>query len=310
MRCIKLCLVVGLILAVSGTAEAITFNQSYNGTIMIKLKNYDTGVSYPVSSAVGIAAVDGIVGQTPATNAWNGLFGNPLIPAGYAYAGQAEDAWMALKVTSIETPGGTQLWSDGDGGQELVGMMYGLVDVAVGAGGMAVLSDGFNLDLYEQTAGIFNPALGTGGRTGFSTYTGATGGTNLLSAVAVPGIGINDLAALDPTTFGGQLPQFSHRSFVAQAGLYLDIISGPWDQLIAPNSWTDPWGGGAVADLFATANFVYNDGSTTGGIPISDWDYLSNDPTRAYYVPEPLTMLAVFTGIAGLGGYIRKRRMA
>ena len=27
-------------------------------------------------------------------------------------------------------------------------------------------------------------------------------------------------------------------------------------------------------------------------------------------IPEPLTMIALFGGVAGLGGYIRKRRMA
>ncbi|MDY7009769.1 MAG: PEP-CTERM sorting domain-containing protein, partial [Planctomycetota bacterium] len=58
---------------------------------------------------------------------------------------------------------------------------------------------------------------------------------------------------------------------------------------------------------FGSYTGIFNDDSTyaawtdTGG-----WE----GTLELTAVPEPLTMLAVFTGIAGLAGYVRKRKMA
>ncbi|MCD4699866.1 MAG: PEP-CTERM sorting domain-containing protein [Phycisphaerae bacterium] len=312
-------LAVGLILVVNATAGAITFNQSYNGPITIKFKNYDTGVGYAggVWGQCGIGVVDGLP-QLPAKNAWDGgVSGNPLIPIG-PYVNQAEDAWLTVKVTSVTTAGGTELWSDGDGSQEVVGMMYGLVDVAVGGNSNFILSDGFFFDLYEQDAGQFDPNVGTVGRLGFGTYTGvggpggATGAQLIFSANSVPGVGIVDMLGIDPGL--AATPQFSHRftGIGNKADMYLDIdrtAPGAWNNLIVPVFWPDNSGGlgGAVSDLYSEANLGPN-APPLG--PVGDWDILSDDPTSAYYVPEPMTMTLLLLGVGSLGGYIRKRRVA
>ncbi len=68
-------------------------------------------------------------------------------------------------------------------------------------------------------------------------------------------------------------------------------------------------GGGALpagltADLFIQFDLKPDE------IGAPPWGNVSEDPFRFNIVPEPMTMIAVGMSIAGLGGYIRKRRMA
>jgi len=44
-----------------------------------------------------------------------------------------------------------------------------------------------------------------------------------------------------------------------------------------------------------------------GNASLGDWDAYSSDEGQAYVIPEPLTMLGVFVGVAGLVRYGRRR---
>lgn len=289
--------IVGIICLSSAIASASIIPAGYNGPVVIKLQSYAAATVYTSSgSAVGAGAVNALP-QIPAG-------GGMVIPSG-PYAGQTEDSWFIFKVTSIETPSTEQLWVSGKDGQELVGIAYGGVDVAVGVSGLAALTDGLHVDLYTQLAGTFNASHGSAYRTGYASYTGVTGGTLFLSADAIPGIGITtDLAAIDPLTFSGLLPTFSSRSLLARTDLYLDVQDGVGTDgsKFLPTPKTDIFGGGAFADLYATSSFILNNGLT---VPIvGDWGFIGNDPVRGY-VPEPATL-----GLLAIGGLalIRRRR--
>ena len=299
--CHRLVVLLAVLAVLGGVSSGAIIDPAYTGPVVIKMQNYDVATVYPVAStstAVGFAAVNNIPGQTAPAGAMT-------IPAG-TYIGQTEDVWFIFKVTSIETPSTKQLWTSGKDNQELVGMAYGGVDVAVGASGMAVLVDGLHVDLYTQLAGTFDAYLGTGGRTGYSTYTNVTGGTLFISADAVPGIGIKDLKVFDSGTFGGVLPTFSQRAMLGRSDLYLNVDNavGTAGSMFLPTLKTDFYGGWANTDLYAISSFIANDGTT---VPqISDWGFISNDPVRGN-VPEPATL-----GLLALGAVfiLRRRRVA
>jgi len=293
----------GAICLLGATVNASIIDPSYTGPVVIKMQNYGVASVYRLgSSAVGDGNVNALPEQTPPAGAMT-------IPSG-PYAGQTEDAWFIFKVTSIETPSTQQLWTSGQGGLELVGMAYGGVDVAVGLSGLAFLVDGLRVDLYTQSAGTFDASLGafqgTAGRTGYSTYTGITGGTLFFSADAVPGIGIDDLKMFDPGTFGGALPPFSQRAMLGRTDLYLDVNNavGTAGAMFLPTPKSDPFGGLANADLYAISTVINNDGKT---VPlVGNWGFIGNDPVRGY-VPEPATL-----GLLAFGAVVilRRRRAA
>jgi len=60
--------------------------------------------------------------------------------------------------------------------------------------------------------------------------------------------------------------------------------------------------------LYLSGTLTYDSEGDTGA---DQMDFYAGDITfQADVIPEPLTMLGVFAGVAGLGGYIRRRRMA
>jgi len=84
---------------------------------------------------------------------------------------------------------------------------------------------------------------------------------------------------------GTQLASFDNDGFIPNK-----VLGGPWPS----------------ADLR-----VHTTNSPADRDGTFDWLVSSSDPVTTYYryIPEPLTMLAVFSGVVGLGGYIRKRRI-
>jgi hypothetical protein len=320
MKTLKLLTVLGLIFAVSGTASALSLG-GYTGQLEIKYDNWDMGTLYaPNQVATNEAAVD-LLGQN------SPLGGEP-----------GEDGWLVFRIKSISmaSGAGTTLWADGPlNDTELVGIGYGITDVAVYTGApdpgtgnwqTYVFSVGATYDIWEQPKGNFDPSLGSGGRlagldayTGVGTPGGVAGASLLVRAETIDGI--------DP--YGESIPLFTPDAdtfeqvydFDGVAGLthsFLNATAGEWGDDDLSNGemisgvFSDPISGapGKIADMRMKSSSWFYDPDTDPNTD-DDWFFKSHDPiVGTYAVPEPLTMLALFGGITGLGGYIRKRRMA
>lgn len=310
----KLIAIAGLVLAVSSTASALSLG-GYSGPILIQYINYDMGASYaPGTYADGIAACNAAqVGS---------VTGGYTIPAGYKYAGQDEDAWAIFKVTNITTDDATPqtLWVDGQDGEEIVGMLYGLVDVGVNSTFGVTISDGYYLDMYVQPDGIYSEladggtgVMGSGGRIAFDKYEGVgydaagnaiAGSSLLLHAETVPG-------SLDFSTGFFSGATVSHTVSIVDSQAFLNASAGSWfdtGHLVTGRTWTEVSASvppnSVVADAYLVSGVVDYDTSEGG-----DWDYKSTDPVRMNYsaIPEPMTMFAVAMAIGGLGRYVRRR---
>jgi len=324
MRHLKLLAMLGLILAVSGMAEALTFEFGYTGRFRFKYEDWDMARSYPPNANDPNAPVSGTLYDGVSTvNALSQTSpsGMYTIPSG-PYAGETEDAWGIARVTEIRTDDGTSrlLWSDAvDPDRELVVFFFGGVDTAVKIETLPVQriqTDNFTFRMFEQDEGLFDPTLGSGGRIGFDDYTGigqdasavlvidatSTAGVAKIVGSVSPAGQIADFTTSDPNTGGGY----------GTSKQFIDIIGGAW-QYLPPLMWeVEPnyfgtrdlrFGSSGEGDLFIESDVVPYDAGLT------DWVVTSDDPGRGYQViPEPMTMLGVFMGIGGLAGYIRRRR--
>ena len=307
MRALKVIAVVGLVLAISGAAQGLTFNQPYNGPIKIKYQNWDVGTLYGVADGtyVGESNLDALMQFSPPN-----AFGS-------------EDSWGALQVTSIiGLNGNVILWDATTADSEITGLFWGERDTfldqttAPGVDGILGTADDeitqnihgvdmklafwedANKDLGDPRGLDASGSLsGTARRTGISTFVGATEGTLLWTANSVPGFqpGTDEFfTTFSPTgnnIFG---------TFNSIGGLHADLgaIAG--------------LGLGSANGLFAGHDTVGVDWRITFTGVADDmgvYDVLSDDPIYATVIPEPVTMLAVAMGISGLAGYIRKRRI-
>ena len=106
---------------------------------------------------------------------------------------------------------------------------------------------------------------------------------------------------------------------VATKGKVLDVAVTDMEAM----AWGPNWEMNYI-DVFtcvtdcAKDSFIYGDDWSTYDNLEFEWTVLDDGTRKPYMelyvrtdvIPEPLTMLGVFAGIAGLGGYIRKRRNA
>jgi hypothetical protein len=121
-------------------------------------------------------------------------------------------------------------------------------------------------------------------------------------------------------------------AYLDWTGGYLLSTTGPFDPNPAVWGEADPvldyeMGSDQLANARTTQTFVAIDYVADGPISAVEhdlatalrangtgWEFLSTSQQgnldTTVIVPEPLTMIALFGGVAGLGGYIRKRRMA
>lgn len=170
MRILKLCVVLGLVLAVTGTAEAITFSKSYAGPIAFDITNRESGTNYgplfpgfygpgmpsplppgaPAPGAVILPGPDGIpgTGDDVLESGWGIFRINTIFTA-------SEDI-PRVKLTENSSD---ILWQEGvTDGQELMGMFYGIVDIGLSTDGFSqtIETSGFHLKVWEQPAGTFD----------------------------------------------------------------------------------------------------------------------------------------------------------
>ena len=310
-------------------AGPLTIGSPYSGTVQIKFVAFDNGTNYPTPPpaatgysgspgagvAGGITAVNGIVGQTPAGNAFPGT----ISPA------TNEDSWGVGRITNIQTPGGVDVWTPLGKGTELTALFRGEQDFRVEPDpnnpgfDTRVSGAGYRLDIWEDgTPGgtvdpttQFNPALGPAGRTSAANFTTATDGTLQLSLASTPGFIQTNTGAGGPAPgFGGAATEFSETfNFGSLSGLgtaFFNVIGGAQAGLFDTNSITSPAGtfnagAGIIPSPFADfrANFTVQPGQF--GFLVT-----ANDPlVGSAAVPEPSTLLA---GFACLLPMLRRNR--
>ena len=152
---------VAFVSAQASNASAFALNNGYTGPVEFKFSDFSIGTLYDQSSG------------------------------GYGNADGQEDAFGIFKITSIITPAVQPLWQDGQDGEELTGIFYGIDDdlwEITPAGGVNIQSVGGFIDVYLDGAQNFDPTLGPAARAGVSDYPTVTDGTLFLRLAFVPGI--------------------------------------------------------------------------------------------------------------------------
>ena len=364
MRALKLCVVLGLLLAVTGMAQALTlvYEEGPNtglpfivppgGTLpntelTIKLGDYTTGVQYVPHSvaggaclpfphdgglyAAGVVAADlleaGAIALPINRQISGSAGGDPgdLVPgpsAPGAFGNGLEDAWGIARVTRIEDPIGHAIWTPVAKGHDLAVILWGLQDFFVGPSLDStkdlINAGGLHVDMYSIPLNVWGwpgnaPLAGAAGRLPGNVYPSINDAGQVLelSMRSLPGFinppGVNGgLAAefesdIDLNELTGNGQSFVEITGGASAGLF-DFdgfpMPGPAAGILGPLGY----------DITADMRLQFDSNPTN----VADWTVESDDPVQGhgFAIPEPLTIAGVFAGICGLGGYLRKRRIA
>jgi len=299
MSNLKVVVIVGLLLAMSGMAGAIPLQQ---GPLIFKTYNYEVSAAY--SGPAGTYFRDA-----------NGNFpGLTKVHTGPVQAN--EDTWGLLYITQLFTetpppalpgPGGVFIpdiapyFTSGTDNHYILGMFYGGQDQVViidpnGAQHIGISDLKFNL--YDVTGPIANPAsLDPNDRVNPDTFPGWNDSGTLLVTGTEYSNTFNGTTGVGP---------------IGSGDVYLNCdATGTWGPLLVNGNWWinndgndllgNPLGGNS--DIWQTWHF------NAGQNQIGPWIW-SQDSGEAFVVPEPLTMLGVCLGITGLGGYIRNRKLA
>jgi len=339
------------VLTVLGLASALSLG--YNGPLEIKYTNFDVGTVYnanPSDLEYGETDLNSF-SRTQVKKAWNYTTNAFYDPINDPSTDDLEDAWFVFRVDTIKGSGGVTLWSSGGAtGLEVVGMGFGLKDVAlqVSAAGVATIySDDMDFKMWAQPMGNFDYTDGTAGRTGLDTYDGIgdldgdgdfdaadelLGAILLVDAAGVTGLldKYNDTPLFDNDLIPDALPAYNHVNRGNETDAYLnkvittalwtdgvlgntEIVTGTQNDPISEKNFDNPIDTDDM-DIWINSSLrtfpghpLYDPAGSSG----ADWQFVSDDPALTnVVVPEPLTMIALFGGVAGLGGYIRKRRMA
>ena len=341
MKTLKLLTVLGLLLAVSGSASALSFRHGYQGPVNIQYTFVTEQYTYTAADEDANALnVEGV-----SVN------------------------WGIYKVDTIyEEDNTTILWQDGDDPvNELSGIIYSLRDQAYGvpisgAYVPAFYGNGIEISLYEVPTGTYATLSVVPGATALwdpatpSVYPGLTD----IAPIALHG---NGAAIIDPTQLPGGQDLYSYNEEISPLpalyeqktriefnplnsdeatggastaffdwdnGYLFEDTAAPPPGVIAnvmqdwyfkdPVNFTETMGRQSMAT--ATQSFVTTDTTLTGfpegetgdaTFETAGWNFMSHQnlgSIETTVIPEPLTMIALFGGVAGLGGYIRKRRMA
>jgi hypothetical protein len=215
-----------------------------------------------------------------------------VVPANTA--GQAdtyEDTWGIGSLSSIKTfPSNDIVWQR-TAGQELTFMFYGFDDdqliSALEPDETVIRSIGGGIKVYLDNAPNFHGELGTAGRTGTSSYTGATEGLLVLDLVPVPFDGVHTLKS-----------NFDFDTRTGSGAVYLAVSgAGAWDSMYDTNTQLH---GADFSFSFTVRNNV--------NPPLGDWIVRGDAGGESNVVPEPMSLLLLGGGLAGLVG-TRKRKL-
>lgn len=122
----------------------------------------------------------------------------------------------------------------------------------------------------------------------------------------------------DPTPYDGAVEDWANPPFVLH--WYTPAVDGvaqnPIPPASAPNggSQSNGLGGFSFSSEYLSQPAPYQatwflEPVTFGGAQVPGGDPLPSAPNDVASVPEPFTMITIFGGIAGVGAYIRKRRI-
>lgn len=326
MRILKLAVIVGFLAALVVPASALTLPSYFGGVNYLKSRNEDSGSLYFISD--------------PALFAASGGFGHAYTQAEIAAANSGitkiqsvggignEDSWGIVRMYHIETglldPSKTQVNANGvvsfddslgTDSTQIVGMFYGGVDASVtwfGPNTVQIQTVGTNFELWAvEGANLLASATAAGvapvngvtlvgfnaaNRTVPSEYAGwldatsKAGGVQLLSGV---------------TTEQLFLGTINVSGVAGSSNTYFDINAA------GPGIWDLAWG--ANPGLLSFQNSVPSDMWFNWTISNSQRGWASQSQDNggvANVIPEPVTMLGLLLGVGGVGGYIRRRRMA
>lgn len=244
-----------------------------------------------------------------------------------------EDNWGLTKITSIiDRPTNTTVWSDGDNGEYIVGIFWGLANEWT----VAIDTDADNVhdsfQGYMQTAGSTmdgttmpdldgdgNPDAGLSvwlndGSTSFGdaigppctgrtddgkadTYPGITYGTKQADFIFKPGI-----YAPDGTIITRVFTDAYTTPMTGDGTGYLDVVpgSGPLADIIIQDIFPTAWG---WRDTFL--EFDFRPAESPRDVC---WDLDSDDP-HIGSVPEPCTLLLLGSGLLGCGWGLRRKKL-
>lgn len=305
MKLLSVLLVSALVLTVSGTSQAVSLK---TGPVVFKTFNWEVSTAYAGMNGYTYFR-DATTAGYDATNPNHLLFSDPTFlsfPTGDGIRAD-EDAFGLLELTQIWdgtlTGGGTDIasgvkyWDKGDNGEYLRGMFWGGDDQRVyfqddGLGGQTttIYTTDIQYNLYEldydyTVSPQIDSDLEPGDRDGQDFFTGWRGeneGTLQMQGTS------SWFRFIGDSTIG---------SVNGQTLVYLDVDEdvGEWgDALI------DFWDVPTVPGLSG----LFNDGAPTE--LQQTWTILqegddspwlkSEDAGKGYVVPEPTTMLGVFSG--------------
>ncbi len=327
MRAMKTFLVVGLIALVATSAMAATVPSVPNGPTYLQGNNRDQGTGYFVDPSYDEGA-DGPLPTNP--DLWpvfDGSGTQPFyqVPA----AGQIgdEDTWGIFNLLRI-TPGTTTGPNDIDDAgalddynwdinrfgvpadpTALVGVFHsgvdesvvvtdtgsGLFETTVKVSGAQFELWAVDMELLESNSPSIGVTYDAGDRTALNRMAGWLDATTLAGATK--------LLTGESRFFEFTTDAFANFTFEGSTTAYFDIDPNDPDGGV----WNSTWGqsdfyttpDGDTADLFFSWNLL---------VGTDGWAANSIDDGGVYVVPEPVTMLSLFGGVAGLGAYIRKRR--
>lgn len=293
MRLLTLILALSILIAVSGTAQAVTIGGATipSGPVVLKFTNYDEVTKYTTQDGV---FTDPTVIQSKAT----------VFPV---HAATGESQWGVFRLDTIENTAQTVTYYDkNSASQQITGIFWGGADDFLSqstVGGQPtqnIHTNGVHIAFF-QGAKTFDPTLGPTGRptNGDPTYPGATNATPILTFNAVPGWDGSYPTDSFFTTFRDSTS--GNGGFMAQAGSVPFYGTGSLNSSLDTN-----FIGNGIA-----AQFDFSLVQGTNG-----WMLQSNDPLLLSFlgsnpppvVPEPITMLGVILGLGCVGRYIHRNK--
>lgn len=330
MRILKLCAVLGVLAALVVPAGAVTLPPYTGGVDYLKSRDQDNGATYLIDPTTFTAT------QQDLTLAQFAAAGGQKFAAPGAFNG--EDNWGIWRLYHIEpgmlTAGNTQVtavgpvtWDDSPAANstQMVGMFFGGVDNTVRISNIVLLGGGnFQYDIRIVTSDVQ-----------FNLWAVNKADLNLSASNAGVGL-VNDTTLVDylagSRTIQDEYPGWLDATSKANGGLQvldgvstqfivngtISVIGGveilnlhtdAWFDINAagPGVWDLTWGSDPeLVSLNGTPSDVWFNWTITNST--ENWTAQSQDNGgAANVVPEPITMLGLFLGVSGVGGYLRRR---